>query len=452
MNPTACNRPRDAGVRTPRGVATLIIVMLLFFLLALASAYTNRNLIFEQKTSTNQYRSTQAFEAAEAGLEWALAQLNSGRVNASCEAGADTDLSFRDRYLGTFATDGTITPPMRTDIATRPLLPACVFNGTSWRCNCPTGAPSLPNISGADDMHVFRIQFTYPRWPQAPFPDVQPGVVQVISTGFSRCGGRCLDDNPSAPGGDAMAVVTALLALRSGLATPPGAALTVQGTLNHTGVGSLLRLVNNGQDGGVATAESANGVTIQAGGAVDSANMSFESLPGTPGERSVVQNDPSFSAQGLDDNERMFASVFGMNSTLYSRQPGIRVLDCSATCNSAAVRAAATSYPGLPIWANGSVTVDGDIGSANAPVVLVATGPIRLGSGVVYGLLYSRAEPSWAIGNAPGDSSEVHGAVVAQGSMSGQGSQLIQYNADILKRLRTSSGSVVRVPGGWKDF
>ena len=52
--------------------------MLLFFIISLVAAYAGRNLIFEQKTSANQYRATQAFEAAEAGLEWALAMLNGG--------------------------------------------------------------------------------------------------------------------------------------------------------------------------------------------------------------------------------------------------------------------------------------------------------------------------------------------------------------------------------------
>ena len=452
MLPRHPGSPRHILPRAPQGVATLVVVMLLFFLLALASAYTNRNLIFEQKSATNQYRSTQAFEAAEAGLEWAISRLNTGRITDSCEAGGDSDVSFRDRYLGSFATDGTITPPNRTDAPTRPLLPACVFDGSVWRCNCPSQGPALPNVSGADDLPAFRLQFTLPRWPLAPYADIPPGVVQVVSTGFSRCGGQCVVDTPSAAGGDAMAVVTSLLALRGGVATPPGAALTVQGTLSHTGAGSMLRVVNNGQDGGSATVETANGVTIQAGGAVDTTKMSLESLAGTPGDRSVVQNDPSFSAQGLDVDDRMFTSVFGMTSDLYRQQPGAVILDCSAACSAATVQAAVTRNPGLVIWANGNVTLNGNIGSSTAPVVLVATGPVRLLSGVFYGLLYSRAEPSWPIGDDPADAGQVHGAVVAQGSMSGQGQQLIQYNADILKRLRTQSGSLIRVPGGWKDF
>ena len=50
-------------VRPTRGAATLIVVMLLFFIMSMVAAYTSRNLIFEQRTSANQYRSSQAFEA-----------------------------------------------------------------------------------------------------------------------------------------------------------------------------------------------------------------------------------------------------------------------------------------------------------------------------------------------------------------------------------------------------
>ena len=91
----------SGAVAIPRGAASLIVVMVLFFIMSLVAAYTSRNLIFEQRTSVNQYRATQAYEAAEAGLEWAIAQLNGGRINGSClEAGVtNANTSFRQRYL-----------------------------------------------------------------------------------------------------------------------------------------------------------------------------------------------------------------------------------------------------------------------------------------------------------------------------------------------------------------
>ena len=65
-----------------RGMAALTVVMILFFVMALVAAYTNRNLLFEQRISANSYRSNRALEAADAGVEWTVAMLNAGRIIA----------------------------------------------------------------------------------------------------------------------------------------------------------------------------------------------------------------------------------------------------------------------------------------------------------------------------------------------------------------------------------
>ena len=95
--------------------------MVLSFVLLLTAAYANRNLIFEQHTSVNQYRSTQAFEAAEAGLEWAVALLNGGRVDDACvETGNSTGFSFRQRYFVVTRTSGSAAS-RAADAATQPI-------------------------------------------------------------------------------------------------------------------------------------------------------------------------------------------------------------------------------------------------------------------------------------------------------------------------------------------
>ena len=92
------NRPP----RSQRGAAALGVTMLLLFVLALVVAMAHRNLLFEQRSSANQLRSTRAFEAAEAGLEWAQALLNRpGAIGADCESDSAEpgDTSLRDRML-----------------------------------------------------------------------------------------------------------------------------------------------------------------------------------------------------------------------------------------------------------------------------------------------------------------------------------------------------------------
>ena len=95
-----------------RGAAALIVTMMLFFAMVLVAVFVNRNLVFEQRSSANQLRSTQAFEAAEAGLEWALAQLdNPQRLAADCTPSTDAAAtSFRSRYLNFNRSNASFTP------------------------------------------------------------------------------------------------------------------------------------------------------------------------------------------------------------------------------------------------------------------------------------------------------------------------------------------------------
>ena len=86
--------------RHERGAAALLVVVVLFFILALVTAYAGRNLIFEQRTSVNNQRAAQAFEAAESGLDFAIGLLSGGRVDAQCVSTNDVaQNTFRQRHL-----------------------------------------------------------------------------------------------------------------------------------------------------------------------------------------------------------------------------------------------------------------------------------------------------------------------------------------------------------------
>ena len=85
-----------------RGAATLIVVMVLFFVMSLVAAYSSRNVVFEQKTSSNLQTANVLQETAEAGVEWAVAMLNSGNITDTCAPNlnpAAPTPSFRQRYL-----------------------------------------------------------------------------------------------------------------------------------------------------------------------------------------------------------------------------------------------------------------------------------------------------------------------------------------------------------------
>jgi len=421
---------------TQQGMATLVIVATLFFIMSMVAAYTNRNLIFEQRTSSNLYRSTMAFEAAEAGVEWALSMLNSGHIDDSCEPSTDnTAPTFRDRYIAIDGDTGLITAAAADASGRGTLNATCVFDGTDWNCTCPASGTASPDApSGAGPFPAFRLRLSRAS-------TTQPGLLIIEANGCTRLDDACLNFPATSLGGEGRAMQQVLVALRSALPAMPAAALTVRGTLD-VGAGTALGAFN--------TDTRTNGITILAGGAVANlTDLQLGSIGGTPGTASVADNDPVLG--GLADGSRFFEVSFAAAPGVYVEQPGVRLLtECSDPCSAATVRDAAAANPGRILWIQGDLDFDssGDVGSASAPVMIVAEGSVTFTSPVtVYGAIYSRAE-TWESNGA----GAVIGAAVAEGDFAGNATTSFQFDRSVLSRLQHRHGSFVRVPGGWSDF
>ena len=447
--------------RTQGGAATLIIVLILFFVVSLVAAYTNRNLIFEQRTANNQYRSTQALEAAEAGLEWTIGLLNLGRVDNSCISSASTsDLPFRQRYLSIDGT-GRIVPVM--DSSGGELSAACVFTGSGWQCSCPTsGTPSLTQPTGPGLYPAFRVRFqrivgtlmaaTTPR---------QPGVVRVQVVGCTRADASGLDPCLAFPGevdgsgnridigstGEGRVTLTGLLAVTGTATSPPQAALVAKGNVNAA-VSSYNSIVGG------------SGVTIHAGGSISGVNQ-LVSLAGSPGgTASTISNDSSMvlsdlsGTDGILSNDRMFAAVFNLRPDTFKEQPAVVQKTCGSTgCTASDVRTIVSAHPWRPIWLSGDLDVDssGDIGSVGQPVLLIVNGDLKFTSPTVtiYGVVYVRtAAGQWTTSGA----GQVVGGTVADGDVVGSGTTSFVFDPNVISLIRWNTGSFVRVPGSWRDF
>ncbi|MBK9686204.1 MAG: pilus assembly PilX N-terminal domain-containing protein [Betaproteobacteria bacterium] len=452
------NRPQHVhnSPRRQQGLATLVVVMVLFFIVSLVAAYTSRNMIFEQKTSANQYRSTQAMAAAESGVDWALAMLNGGRIDDDCDFDAAAR-SFRERYLDFEVVAGRETGALLVNPDHTGNLPTCVIEGTTMTCKCPFDANLDPAAVGAGPQSAFRVRLLQNN-------PTRPGVVRVRARGCTRldvANDGCLDlDHGRAATGDGLAEVTVLAALRSGLATPPSAAVTARQNVTPGALGAL-RVINRDPQ--------TNGITVDAGGAAVPALILAESLPGTPGESSVVGGDSALStletvvAGGLSANERMFVSQFGMSRQTYAQQPGLRSCPTppAGNCTAADINALLAQNPGRIVWVAGNLSLDADVGTPAAPALLVIDGDtLTLSAGVhITGYVYLTgglaANPVTI--NLPDASTDITGALVSENSLvtvsAGGASQLtVTYEPAVLNTLRTTYGSFVRVPGSWKDW
>ena len=422
--------------RVPRGIATLTVVMVLFFIVAMVAAYTNRTLIVDQRSSANNLHAAQALQAADSGIEWALTQLNGPRESATCTSSNQAgDAEFRGRYL-ILNQDNTWTMQnYQVGGLTYAYAPSCVANAGTWTCSCPTSASPTPSLGLPPNGlgQAFRVIF------QVPGSLARPGTIGILSQGCSNLGSgsnTCITQQAQTPQVDAVAQVTASVGLVKALPYVPAAALTAGTTVTA----ATLTATN---------ADSATGLTVHAGGAITVTTPQFAGPPGS-GSDGKLDNDPALAAEAVAGG-RLFESFFGMDTANYRRQPAVAIVDCTGGCNSASIADALARYPGRMIWIDGDITFDGPgaIGTAAQPAMIVATGTVTFAAALTYnGLLYANA----IVWSAGADTAVVAGALVAATTFTASVAATVSYDATMLATISRSYGSFVRVPGGAQYF
>ena len=423
-------------MKTPlrqRGVAALSVTLLLLFVLTLVLGFASRNLLFEQRASANQARSTQAFEAAEAGLAWAQAMLDSGTpIDADCEPSTTPGgVSFRDRFLTYDAATQRFTPRTWNNAGTAtPLSAACVLTDAGWSCSCPSaGQPALAAPPATGTHPAFALHFV-----AAP----RSGMVQLMATGCDHYAPACLPGLAGAATGGASAKAQVLLGLLPALATVPIAALTARGDITATGA---LALAN--------TAPDIGGLTAQAAGSIAMPLASLTTLPGMTAAASLVAAEAQLAGT---DTERLLTRFLGLDRNRWQQLAGVQRPDCPADCGAMLTAAIGPDAVHRLAWIAGDLSLDGPLtlGSAQQPVLLVVEGQVRLSGGVtIHGVVLTLAANWDTSGTA---NAQVNGALIALGNVSGNGTPAISYDAAVLARLRGQLGSFVRVPGSWRDF
>jgi hypothetical protein len=104
-------------------------------------------------------------------------------------------------------------------------------------------------------------------------------------------------------------------------------------------------------------------------------------------------------------------------------------------------------------WVTGDCALSGTVGSASAPVVVVATGNVSFGNNTdFYGLLYLRGSSAKTItGYNSGQRPTVHGAIVSEGAITASSSFNVVYDVNAIRKAGFRSGAYAPVPGGWND-
>lgn len=421
-----------------RGAATLVVVMVLFLIMALLAAYANRSMLFEQRVSASYFRSNLSQEAAEAGIEWTLAQLNGTAVDGSCKPLSNAGQRFADKYLQIDATQRRFSS--RTAIAAS--LVDCVRDGSNnqgWSCRCPNADAERVDreaVQGTEILPSFVVNFNTPASNRA-------GTLTLNVTGCS--GSQPEACNNFADQADlsksqlARSRFTVLLGLVSAVRNPPAAPLVVKGNLQATGT-DRLGLHN--------TDPRSAGMLAAVGGSVSGLlDDRLESVPGTSVGQTVVAGDDTLRDANVDKLFRMF---MGTGVARYPNHPAVRKLACSGDCSSAL--AAAYTAGQRIIWVEGplALSTNTTLGTVNNPVLIIVNGAAQLtGPFQLNGMLVTTGDLGWT--NTSSMPSLVNGIVLVGGAVITQGRMDIVYQQAVADQLRNRMGSYVRVPGSWID-
>jgi Tfp pilus assembly protein PilX len=421
-----------------RGLAATAAALLLFLAMGIIVAFTNRSLVFEQRTSANQYRYTKAFEAAEAGIEWAVASLNlRDEIRQNCRPESDatvtvapttlTASSFRGVHMSVNGNTGALASLGRSSV--------CVITATGYECSCNAAGDAAlvaANLQGP----AFKVQFLATDESGAALAD---GVARLLVQGCTSLAGNC---HPAATGTpDGTAAVRVLLGVLPALGTAPAATITAKTDVTWGGSGAAVGVVN--------TDSSTNGITINAGGTVDEEKARITTIPGSPPSSSIIENDTSLSSISSD---QMFQTFFGMTKAQFiSLATSVTCPNnCSSTLEAAVNNTPAGETPIIYVTNDLDVNGNVSIGSTTNPVILVVNGNIHLnGTMDVFGMVYA-ASSTWD--NTGGGSAFLRGAAVSEGAFTGNGTPDFYFDADVLKRLRFQPGAFMKIPGSWKDF
>ncbi len=105
-------------------------------------------------------------------------------------------------------------------------------------------------------------------------------------------------------------------------------------------------------------------------------------------------------------------------------------------------------------WNNtGGCSISGQVGSPEAPVVLVIEGDLQLNAnGIIFGMLYLRSSDSTAELKATG-SPQIYGMAIVEGTVDMGGTPSIVFSAEIANAINSSPAFTRfgRVPGSWLD-
>lgn len=420
-----------------RGVNTLFVTLILLLLAGLVVFYTARGAITEQRLSANELRQKQAFAAASAGLEHAMAHF--GKINGGVDQATGQVINgafvgppdtVPDQIIGNttlFATGTSERPSYYAVSYCQPgaLPPQCPATHGAFNCATPLPATNLRNpliVScgwSDDDSAVVRLVQGGSRAPTLPgkitAPVVTKGVTNLNTGGVSIF--NYFNDLTIWAGRDAVTTGsnTCKTFIRNVQTDPvPSPTRDFRATGNSPGCNNVPAGYNSSTGGGVVGHDMVINDTNLDGLNRDQFFAKFM----TPSDPDGFRDSATWK---VDLNNGMTGEDSTSASSLAGKQDAV-------------------------IWVEGNLSGNlGTIGSVDRPVIMVINGNWDLGANAdIYGVVFVRGDVN---GNG---SPNIYGSLVAESATS-TGNVKVIYDPGVLGNA-TQLGKAGKVQGSWRDW
>ena len=401
------------------GAITLLTSVVILMLATVLIIAVSRTTIMEQRISSNEIRSRQAHEAAEAGLNFGIAYVTqTTQGGATVPSGTDKDKnSVADTIALTTITAGT---------SNKYSVAFCSPTANLSAISCPD-SPGAVSCSAPSITHL-----------RAP---------RIVACGWS-------DD------GMGRSMVSQSVITVPALSNPPTNPVTAKGAINVGGSASVTNYYNNLTvwSGGSLSNIGNSGKTFVRNPTVSppAASVPPPDRPTTCGSTAdyvcatdknttgpdVIDSDPTLSNT---TTAQLFYNYFGV-ADVAAYQAGIASMPAVAPGN-------VSTLDGIKQEAfvvSGSITsnMNFTIGSRDQPVVMIINGDWSgAGNTTIYGVVYVRGNIDLS-GNKT-----IYGGVVVEGSVSGTGSLDVIFDQLIMDNLAAGNvGKSALVSGSWRDW
>ncbi len=378
--------------RRQRGVATLVISLVVLMLSTFVVFNVSKAILMEQKISNNDTRAKQAFEAAEAGMNVALDYLNDD-PNRDGIAGPDPvfDLLNNDG-IGDSAT--TTIGRSTVEVTYSNINGICPSGSLTTICVTSTGRSD--DRTAIKSITQFMVTINpLPSGPQNP----------VIVRGGVVVGGSATVRNPEG-----------FSTVWSGSDVDLGGNGTHHTEVPNINAANYPACMDIPETCATLTASNQHVIGVD-----------------------VIENDASLAA--LSDIE-FFQNFFGLSPTTYrSSMVTIETTDAS-------VMTEAQNAFSEVIWLEGVADIQGNltVGSPSKPSIFIINGDASIqGNITVYGVLFIRGDA-----NITG-SVDITGSVVVAGDANVTGSLDIVYSSSAVNNT-SLAGNATGGSGSWRDF